>query len=190
MSAMPGKRRIVAGLLTSLDGVVEAPSRWGWARYMDDEMTRGIAAGIAGADAVLLGRRTYLEFAEIWPRQPSSVLMSDFLNGSQKYVVSSTLRPPLAWGPAELISSDLAVELRRLKQGPGKDILVPGSPTLVRWLVQAGLLDRLSLNICPLVVGQGMRLFEDVTEEIPLQVLESTTLSNGVLAVTYGPVAG
>jgi dihydrofolate reductase len=179
-------RRIVAGLLTSLDGVVEAPGEWGFSRYFNDEMRAGISAGIAQADAVLLGRRTYLEFAELWPKQGSEVLMSDFLNHSPKYVVSSTLKT-LEWANSSLLTGDLSEALGKLKRQPGKDILIPGSPTLVRALVREGLLDVLNLNVCPVVVGSGMRLFDGITEQIHLKLVHSATLTNGVVGLTYGP---
>lgn len=182
-------RKIVAGLLMSLDGVVESPNLWGFSRYFNDEMREGISAGIAQADAVLLGRRTYLEFAALWPSQGSDVLMADFLNNSPKYVVSSTLER-LEWSNSRLVTGDLAAELGKLKARPGKNILIPGSPTLVRSLVRGGLLDELSLNICPVVVGSGMRLFEGITEPVHLKLVDSTTLSTGVLGVTYHPASG
>lgn len=168
----------------SLDGVVEAPGEWGFSHYFSAEMQKGISDGIAEADAVLLGRRTYLEFAELWPKQGSEVLMSDFLNNSPKYVVSSTLTT-LDWNNSQLLSGDLAEELARLKALPGRNILVPGSPVLVRSLLRDGLLDELSLNICPVVVGKGMRLFEGLTELLRLEVVDSKILGNGVIGVTY-----
>jgi dihydrofolate reductase len=173
----------------SLDGVVESPGVWGWSHYMNDEMSRGIVEGVAQADAVLLGRRTYLEFARIWPGQGSEVPMADFLNNAPKYVASTTLTPPLAWANSTLLGSDLNGELARLREKPGKDILVPGSPRLVRALLRDGLLDELNLNICPVVVGKGMRLFEDIGREVRLELAGSRTLSNGVLGVTYRPAA-
>ncbi len=179
-------RKIVAGLLMSLDGVVESPNEWGFSQYMNDEMTRGIVAGIAQADAVLLGRRTYLGFAEMWPQQSSDVPMADFLNKSPKYVVSSTL-DTLKWQPATLLKGDLAAELTQLKRQPGKNIQIPGSPRLVRSLLRDGLLDELSLNICPVIVGSGMCLFDEITRQVQLELVNSTTLSNGVLGVTYRP---
>ena len=182
-------RKIVAGLLMSLDGVVESPGVWGFSRYFNDEMKEGISTGIHQADAVLLGRRTYLEFAELWPKQGSEVLMADFLNHSPKYVVSSTLEK-LEWANSSLLTGDLDEALRKLKQQPGKDILIPGSPTLVRALVRSGLLDVLNLNVCPVVVGSGMRLFEGITDQIHLTLVHSATLSNGVVGLTYGPAAG
>ena len=180
-------RKVVAGLLISLNGVVESPDIWGWSQYMNDEMSEGIVAGTALADAVLLGRRTYLQFANLWPYQGSDVPMSDFLNNSPKYVVSSTLEAP-EWQPATLIKGNLAGEITKLKQQSGKDILIPGSPTLVRSLLREGLLDELSLNICPVVVGPGMRLFDEITNQVNLKLMDSKILSNGVLGVTYRPM--
>lgn len=180
-------RKIIAGLLISLNSVVESPEIWGWSQYMNDEMSEGILAGIAQADAVLLGRRTYLEFAKLWPNQSSDVPMADFLNSSPKYVVSSTL-DTLAWQPATLIRGNLAEEIMKLKQLSGKNILIPGSPTLVWSLLRAGLLDELSLNICPVVVGSGMRLFNGIISEVNLKLVDSKILSNGVLGVTYRPI--
>jgi dihydrofolate reductase len=181
-------RKIVAGLLISLDGVVESPGEWGFSRYFNDEMKEGIAAGIAQADAVLLGRRTYLEFAKVWPNQGSDVLMADFLNNSPKYVVSTTLSR-LEWANSSLVTGDLAEHLGKLKQRSGKNILIPGSPRLVRSLLRDGLLDELSLNICPLVVGSGMRLFDEVTAQIRLKLVDSRTLSTGVVGITYQPAS-
>lgn len=181
-------RKIVAGLLMSLDGVVESPNEWGFSGYFNDEMSEGISAGIEQADAVLLGRRTYLEFAELWPNQGSDVLMADFLNNSPKYVVSATL-DKLEWANSALVHGDLAEELAKLKAQPGKNILIPGSPTLVRSLLRDGLLDELNLNVCPVLVGSGMRLFEGITEPVRLKLVDSKTLSTGVLGVTYQPAS-
>lgn|ERR1022692_426319 len=179
-------RKIVTGLFMSLDGVVESPFSWA-SQYFNDEMFEWIGAGLPQADAILLGRRTYLEFAELWPSQGSSVPMADFLNNTPKYVVSSML-DTLDWGPSSLVRGDLAEEIRNLKQQPGKNIQIPGSPTLVRSLLCDGLLDELSIGIAPIVVGSGMRLFDEITEQVPLKVLESKTLDTGMLAVTYQPV--
>jgi dihydrofolate reductase len=179
-------RKITAGLFFSLDGVVEAPGRWGF-QYMDDEMNKGISAGISQADAILLGRCTYLEFAEMWPGQGNQVPMADFLNHTPKYVVSATL-DKLTWQPATFIKGDWIEELTRMKQSPGKNIQVPGSPMLVRSLLRAGLLDELNLNICPVVVGSGMHLFDETTNMVSLKLVHSTILHTGVIGATYQPI--
>jgi dihydrofolate reductase len=178
-------RKITAGLFMSLDGVVESPGEWGF-RYANDAMWAGIVAAVAQADAVLLGRRTYENFARFWPTQDSDVPMSDFLNNTPKHVVAST-RQALEWGPATLVVGDLADALNALKQQPGRNIQVPGSPTLVRSLLRDGLLDELSLNVCPIVVGSGMRLFEGMKAELRLELVDSTSFATGVVGVTYRP---
>jgi dihydrofolate reductase len=135
---------------------------------------------------VLLGRRTYLEFAELWPSQGSDVPMADFLNSSPKYVVSSTLHT-LDWANSSLVTGDLSEVVAELTEQPGRNILVPGSPRLVRSLLRDGLLDEFHLMIHPVVVGSGMRLFDEMTDQVDLRLAESRTLSAGVLAVTYQP---
>ncbi|MGO8883830.1 MAG: dihydrofolate reductase family protein [Streptosporangiaceae bacterium] len=176
-------RKIVAGLAISLDGVVEAPSQGNWMRF-NDEMAEIIAAGIAEADAILLGRRTYLEFAEMWPSLGSDVPMADFMNNTPKYVVSRTLRT-LGWAHSTLLAGDLAEEVRSLKEQPGRSIQMPGSPTLVRSLLRCGLLDELALMIHPVVLGSGMRLFDETTGRIGLELMDARTLSTGVVSLTY-----
>jgi dihydrofolate reductase len=178
-------RKITAGLFMSLDGVVESPGEWGF-RYLDDEMSERMAAGIAQADAILLGARTYTEFAELWPRQGSDSPMGAFLNNTTKYVVSSTL-DTLAWEPARLVTADLAEELTELKNRPGRNIQVPGSPRLVRSLLVGGLLDELALTICPVVVGSGLRLFDDMPRQVDLRLADSVAFRTGAIGVRYVP---
>ena len=181
-------RKIVAGLFISLDGVVEAPDRWR-SRHFTSEMADALTVGVAEADAILLGRRLYQEFAAYWPQQGSEVTMADFLNLTPKYVVSSTLDTPLEWANSRLVTGDLAEALTKLKEQPGRNIQVPGSPTLVRSLLREGLLDELSLWIFPVVVGSGMRLFDGTTGHMELELVGSRTFSSGVLSATYRPVS-
>jgi dihydrofolate reductase len=157
-------RKVVTGLFMSLDGVAESPTSWA-GPYFNDELFEWIGAGLPLADAILLGRRTYLEFAELWPSQGSATPMGAFLNNTPKFVVSSTLQM-LDWGPASLPGGDLGDELGKLKRQDGGNIQIPGSPTLVRSLLAAGLLDELSLAVVPIVVGSGMRLFDETDQHL------------------------
>ena len=175
-------RKLVAGLAITLDGVVDSPSG-NWMMF-NDEMRDIIDAGVAEADAILLGRRTYLEFAEMWPRLGSDVPMADFMNDTPKYVASSTLRT-VDWAGSTLLTSDLTTELTELKRRPGKNIQIPGSPRLVRSLLSDGLLDELSLMIHPVVLGTGARLFDEQTDRMELELTDSRTLSTGVVSATY-----
>ncbi|MGH3360131.1 MAG: dihydrofolate reductase family protein [Nocardioidaceae bacterium] len=179
-------RRIVAGLFMSLDGAVDGgPDGW-HEPYLDAELMEGINAGVAAADAIVLGTRTYLEFAELWPRQPRDNPMARFMNDSPKYVASSTLSS-VEWSNSRLLSGDLSESLRELRRQPGKDILIPGSPQLVGSVLRAGMLDELSLAILPIVLGSGACPLGEPNERVPLVLTESRALRSGVLSVTYRP---
>lgn len=182
-------RKVVAGLFISLDGVVETPEQWGF-QYFTDGLNDIIAKGLAEADTVLLGPATYHKFAQIWPPQGNDVPMAKFLNESPKYIISSHPQSvgELEWQPATLLKSSLVEEINKLKQQPGKNIQVPGSPRLVRSLLKEGLLDELSLSICPIIVGHGLKLFDESLQTTKLAVLHSQTFDNGLVSMTYKPV--
>jgi dihydrofolate reductase len=178
-------RNVVAGLLMSLDGVVGAPQAWQLPFH--PEMGEMMEAGLADSDAVLLGRRTYLQFAEMWPKQGSDVPMADYLNNTPKYVASGTLTEA-DWGDTTILDGDLVTAVRDLKQQPGKNIQIPGSPRVVRSLLTAGLVDELSLMLQPVVAGNGMRLFDGLPEKLGLRLAQdAVTFPNGVVALTYRP---
>ena len=179
-------RKIVAGLFISLDGVIERPDQWHFP-YFDEEMGEAIGSQMAASDAMLLGRVTYEEFAAYWPNQSSEVEMADEMNNTPKLVVSTTLDSVDDWQNSTLIKGNVAEELTRLKQQPGKNIGITGSGTLVRSLLRDGLLDELNLLLHPIVVGKGKRLFENGSAQTPLKLVQSQTFSTGVLSLTYQP---
>ena len=178
-------RKIVAGLFISLDGVIESPGEWHFP-YFNDEMGQEVGALMAASDTMLLGRRTYEEFASYWPHQSSDVPPADHMNNTPKLVVSTTLTT-LEWQNSKLISGNVADELTRIKAQPGRDIGITGSATLVRSLLRDGLVDELRLLVHPIVVGKGKRLFDDTSGQVPLKLADSRTFSTGVLALTYVP---
>jgi dihydrofolate reductase len=173
-------RKIVAGLFISLDGVVEAPDKWHFP-YFDDEMGGAVQALTSGNDAMLLGRRTYEEFAAYWPASTDD--FAGYMNDTPKYVVSNTLSTP-EWQNSTLVTGDVVAELTRLKEEPGGNLGITGSGTLVRWLLRQGLLDELHLLLHPIVVGAGKRLFDDGAQ-VPLRLTASETFGSGVLNLTY-----
>ena len=163
------------------------PERWNLA-YFNDEMDRAIGEGFAASDAMLMGRILYEECAAYWPEQdPEENPFAAQMNGVQKHVVSTTLERPLGWQNSTLIGGNVAQEISELKRQPGKDIVVSGSATLVRSLLQDGLLDELKLMIHPVVVGSGKRLFEEGEECTALELVDSETFATGVLYLTYRP---
>jgi dihydrofolate reductase len=180
-------RKVVASEFVSLDGVVESPDKWHFP-YFNDQMGDAIGAAMAASDAMLMGRVLYEEWAAFWPNQdPDENPVAAQMNGVRKYVVSTTLEEPLEWENSTLIGDDVAEEISRLKEQPGKDISISGSPTLVRSLLQGDLLDELRLMLHPIVVGSGKRLFEDGGDEKTLQLVDSETFNTGVLYLTYQP---
>jgi dihydrofolate reductase len=180
-------RKVTAGLFVSLDGVTESPEKWQLS-YFNDEMGEAVGAAMAAADAMLLGRMTYQEFASYWPGVSSQDQpFADHMNNTPKYVVSRTLEEPLEWNNSTLIKGNVAEEISRLKRQPGKDIGITGSVTLVQTLLQEDLLDELGLIIHPVVVGSGKRLFEDGGVPKELKLVDSKTFSTGVVYLTYRP---
>ena len=180
-------RKVVAAEFVSLDGVMESPDRWHFP-YFNEEMGQAVGEGFAAADAMLMGRVNYEEWAAFWPGQdPERNPMAAQMNAMQKYVVSTTLEEPLGWQNSTLINENVAEEIAKLKQGEGGDIVISGSGALVRSLLRYGLLDELKLMIHPVLVGGGKRLFEDGGEQKALELVESKTFETGVLYLTYRP---
>jgi dihydrofolate reductase len=179
-------RKVVASLFISLDGVVESPDQWQFDVF-DDDMGAELMAQMNEQDAVLLGRVSYEAWASYWPTATDEPFAS-LINKTPKYVVSTTL-DQVAWGKWDtitLLKGNLADEINRLKRQPGKNIGVGGSPTLVRSLLQNDLLDELRLQVHPVVVNRGKRLFEDGDLK-RLNLIENKTTSTGVLLLTYQP---
>lgn len=180
-------RKVVAGLFISLDGVTESPEKWQF-EHFDEDMMAAMASHIAAEDAVLLGRVTYQEWMPYWPTATDEPYASH-INSTPKYVVSTTLHK-VEWGKWDnvtLMQGTVAEAITRMKQQPGKNIGVAGSPTLVQSLLQADLLDELTLMIHPVVVGAGKRLFQDGGDLKRLKLVDSKVTSTGVIIVTYRP---
>jgi dihydrofolate reductase len=182
-------RKITAGLFISVDGVTDEPEKWQM-KYYNSELGEVVASIVADADAVLFGARSYKRFKAVFEGKTNADLpFAELWNTLPKYVVSTTLKS-VDWHNSHLISGDVAEEIMKLKQQPGKNIAVGASATLVRWLLDEGLLDELHLTIHPVVAGHGKRLFEPGDgKNIGLQLLRSKVLSTGVVYVAYAPVA-
>jgi len=179
-------RKLIASFFISLDGVVEAPDKWHFP-YFNDEMGQAVGEAIAATDSMLLGRRTYEEWAAFWPQQdPASDPFVSVMNETPKFVASTTL-DKVEWHNSTLLEGDLAEAVNELKARPGKNIGMSGSATLVRSLLERGVLDELRLLVHPLVVGQGARLFPDGASPVSLELVDAKTFSTGVLDLTYRP---
>ena len=189
--------RVVVNNSVTLDGVMQAPGRpdedrrddfehGGWAQpYFDSVMADKAAEGGVKARAMLFGRRTYEDFASVWPSMPEDNPFTAVLNNSQKYVASTTLEEPLSWSNSTLLKGDAAEAVARLKEQPGKDLVILGSGELVQSLMRRNLVDEFVLLIHPLVLGSGRRLFPDGGSFAALRLVDTVTTTTGVVIATY-----
>jgi dihydrofolate reductase len=194
------RMRILISEFISLDGVVQAPGgaeedtdggfrHGGWsAPYFDnDVMGADIDAASKQTDALLQGRRTWTVMSQAWPARAGDPF-ADWMNSVQKYVVSNTLTEAdtEAWSPTTIVrGADLVAKVSELREQPGGYVNVWGSPTLVRSLLAADLVDELQLFIEPVVLGGGKTIFPDEGELRGFELTSATTASTGVQATRY-----
>ncbi|EQA35786.1 riboflavin biosynthesis protein RibD C-terminal domain protein [Leptospira inadai serovar Lyme str. 10] len=186
-------RRIIVSEFLTLDGVMEDPggaekSKYGgWShRFFNEEFGNYKFDELFSCDALLLGRLTYQGFAAAWPSMTDERGFSERMNGIPKFVVSTTLTNA-DWNNSTLIKENVVASVRKLKEQPGKDILVTGSGVLARTLLQNDLIDELRLMIHPILVGGGRKLFDEAPRRA-LELVESRKLETGVGILTYRPV--
>jgi dihydrofolate reductase len=179
-------RKVFAGLFSSIDGVVQAPNEWQPA--FDEEMGAALSRMLDGQDAVLLGRVTFTEFAGYWPTSTDEPFAS-WINSTQKYVASTTLDSVTQWPNSTLIKGPVTEFVAQLREQDGGTIGITGSPSLVRSLIEAGLLDELTLMISPVVAGGGRkRLFPDDAAPARFELAEAQPTSSGAVIATYRPI--
>ena len=191
--------KIVVFELVTLDGVMQGPGRpgedgrggfehAGWAApYADPVMGKAAGESMANTGALLFGRRTYEDFYAVWPKKTDGNPFTEVLNNTRKYVASTTLEEPLPWINSTLLKGDAAEAVARLKEKAGKDIVVLGSGELVRSLMRRNLVDIYVLQIHPLLLGTGRRLFSDDGSCEALRLVDTKTTTTGVMIATYEP---
>ena len=184
-------KTLIAGLFISLDGVVEDPHHWHFP-YFNDEMGEAVGQMMLG-DTMLFGRKTYDSFAEAWPeREAEGGEDAGYAKqiGDARKIVVSTQPLEFTWRNSELLEGDLVEGVRALKEGPGDgEIVVPGSVSVVRQLLAAGLVDKLHLMVHPIAAQSGFKLFEEGKPPIPLKLVSSQPFETGVLNLVYEPTA-
>ena len=184
--------KIVISENISLDGVDEDPTgddgfkHGGWFNEIGDK-DRAAWAKVGcdealGAEAMLLGRRSYGYLAARWPSRTGE--WADRLNSMPKYVVSSTLVDP-DWNNATVLDGDVVTEVSKLKQELDGEIVVPASYQLGRTLIEHDLVDELRLVVFPVVLGAGERLFGETGDRKPMRLVESRTIGAGLVHLTY-----
>jgi dihydrofolate reductase len=195
--------RLTVTTFLTLDGVMQAPggpeedssggfALGGWSfPYADEDFGRIVTAWFERADAFLLGRKTYEIFAAFWPQVTEEAdPVASRLNVLPKYVASRTLET-VSWRGAQLLRGDVAEEVARLKEQPGRELQVHGSGDLLQTLMAHDLVDEYRLFVYPVVLGSGRRLFREGSASRSLAFVDATTPSTGVVVATYrrgGPV--
>jgi dihydrofolate reductase len=177
----------------SLDGVIQDPAGdegfrvGGWVGLIKDspQLSKLALDEALGAEALLLGRRSYEWFAARWPSRSGE--LADRLNSLPKYVVSSTLQDP-DWNNSTVLKGDVLHEVSKLKQELNGEIVVPASFQLVRTLIEHDLVDELRLKIFPVVLGAGERLFGETSDKKRMRLVETQTVADGIAFLTYESV--
>ncbi len=179
-------RKLVVSESMTVDGVFDAETMGQWVTpSQSEERNAIIRETVMAADTLLLGRHTFDTYAWYYPNlKKNEYGIADRMNSIPKLVVTST---PLTaqWNNSTAITGKPVDEIGKLKQKPGKNILVLGSATLVTLLAQANLVDEYELLIHPAIMGSGKRFFNGGMDTAQLKLIESKTLSSGVLLARY-----
>jgi dihydrofolate reductase len=182
-------RRILAFLVVTVDGYYEGPDQeFDWP-VVDEEFNEFGLQQLDEVDTLLFGRVTYEGMASYWPTpaaEQDDPRVAARMNGLPKLVVSRTL-DRADWADTRIVKGDVAAELTRLKQRPGKDIAVFGSSDLVVSLLGMGLVDELRIMVHPVVLGAGKSLFRTAPERVRLRLVEARTFRSGSVLLTYRP---
>ena len=186
-------RKIITTTWVTLDGFIAGPNEeMDWV-IVDDEMGQYEDDVVSAADTLLLGRVTYQSFAGSWPdvpdnpaAQPGEKEYARKLNAMRKIVFSRTL-PTVEWNNSSLMKEVLPEAITKLKQEPGRDMLIYGSASIVRTLTNHGLIDEYQLLVHPVVLGSGKPLFQDIRDRRKLQLVKTKTFPSGVVGLYYQP---
>ena len=190
--------KLTATMMLTVDGVYQGPGapdedrrggfdRGGWvAPHFDDDAGAFVTSVFERADALLLGRTTWEIWDAYWPHHDQGDAVSHGINILPKYVPSTTLTDP-SWQNTHVLSEDVESAIRALKEQPGRELQVHGSGELLRWLLERDLVDELNLQIYPVVVGGGKRLFAERGPTHGLALVESRSTPSGVVIQVYRP---
>ncbi|NUS45332.1 MAG: hypothetical protein HOQ24_16790 [Mycobacteriaceae bacterium] len=175
-------RKLIESTFVTLDGAISAPEKWG-RPYFDEEYTAYARDLLFASDALLLGRRTYEDFARVWPRMEA--VEGEYavrINSLPKYVASRTLTET-TWN-ATILDGDVAKEVAGLKEQPGQNILKFGTGELDRTLLEHKLVDEYHFWMYPTIAGRGERLLDGL-DTTHLKLIKTTTFASGVIVLAY-----
>ena len=194
-------RKIITTTFVTMDGVMQAPGGpeedtsggfiyGGWqlgGDYQDEVTGKIIGDFMTTPFELLLGKRTYDNWAEYWPNHPEIELIAKPFNSTRKYVVSD-VPMELSWNNSALIMGDVVAEIQKLKNVDGPDLWVWGSGNLIQTLLKNNLIDRMHVWTHPLTIGSGKKLFAEGTQPQRLKLVDSKSSTTGVIFATYEQV--
>ena len=179
-------RKVIVEVEVSVDGVMGGEIADFWQQvfpFHSPDVTEYLNELMFTPDALLMGRKTYESFAEVWPARHGKA--ADRINSMPKYVASRSLQEPLQWN-AMLIKGDVGEEIRKLKQEPGNSLLQYGVGELTHTMLKHGLVDEFRILVFPFAFGEGPRIFDHMGVNT-LKLLDTQTFSSGAVALRYQP---
>lgn len=186
-------RKLVLFLHASLDGFVEGPNGAmdiGWVSY-DAHLEKHAKEILSTADTVIWGRGTYEMMYGYWPSVPSDPSASqherehaEWIEKTTKIVFSTTL-DKVEWANSRLVKENIEEAIHALKQQPGKDMVILGSPRLAHRLMQLDLIDEIKITVSPVLIGKGLPLFQGIEEKLSLELVENKTFDSGAIGLVY-----
>jgi len=182
-------RKIIVSNYATLDGFFAGPNgEIDWFIW-DEEMAKYSIALADSIDTILFGRVTYEGMASYWPTpsaKEENPVIADYMNNLPKIVFSKTLEKA-DWKNTTLVKEINKEEILKMKQQPGKDMVIYGSSSIVSTFTQSGLLDDYRIFVNPVVLGSGKPLFKDIKNRINLKLLEAKTFTSGIVLHHYQP---
>lgn len=186
-------RKVIVTMWVTLDGFIAGPNEeMDWV-MVDDEMGKYEDDMVSSADTLILGRVTYESFAGAWPHVPENpsaskgeVEYAHKVNAMAKLVFSKSL-DKAEWNNSKLMREVIPEEVEKMKQEPGKDMVIYGSASIVQTLTNLGLIDEYQLLVHPVVLGSGKPLFKNIKDRVNLKLVETRTFHSGVVLLNYSP---
>ena len=183
-------RKLFSFNLITLDGFFEGPQQdIGW-HNVDEEFNEFAVEQLSTIGVILFGRVTYQGMASFWPTPfaiENDPVVAELMNSFPKVVISRTL-DKAEWNNTRLVKAQVAEEITKLKQQPGKDLAIFGSANLTATLMHLGLVDELRIMVNPVILGQGTPLFKGVTEKVDLKLINTRVFRNGNVLLYYQPI--
>ena len=186
-------RKVILSNMVTLDGFFEGPNKELDWHIVDEEFNKYAIDLLSNVDALLFGRVTYQLMADYWPAEATNTSTSkddleiaDKMNNLSKIVFSKTLQE-VKWNNSRLVKENIAEEISKVKQQPGKDMVIFGSGSIVSTFMQHGLIDEYRIIVNPIVLGNGNPLFKGINGKQNLKLLNTKVFDSGLVILFYEP---